>query len=534
MDGGGSEVGVTIERLSAVVFRQCGTTTDLTDERAHGLYIAAGGMGSLTIGHVKLPISIGRAFYAAPGTKVTVAPYFNSLDLYHIAFERLRNASGETSPSWTPVRTGFASEGELPCGTDGRLLELANELRCCSDSREASAPYRRQKLFHELLYELAREAEAGRAAEQSDSHAAIKRTMLYVQEHYNEEIGREELARMANLSPEYYSQQFRAISGSSLTDYLAALRIQHAKEKLLFTSEKLADIAKAVGYRDEYYFSRKFKQLTGLSPSAYPKAEKKIVSLNPHLTRHLLALDITPAATLAFPWKFGTFQSLLEQRGCVCREWDKGFSDEELRGLRPDLLLCIDNVSPERLGLYRSIGPTLVVPWFLSDWRGHFRTVAKAVGKSEHAENWLDDFRMRAAQARTAVRNAGADGQSVLIYNIRSKSSFVYRDRGMGSQVVYGELQMPMPEKVRMVAVQDTSIPVEPDALLPDFAADLILLSVEPTDRARERIAEMRSSPVWRFPEPRVREVEMARWHGYDPLSVAMQLEDAVGLLTLQ
>lgn len=525
-----------IEEMTGITFRQCKSLTEMTEEYAHGLFVIAGGMGNLMIRHVKFPVSMGKCYYAPPGTKVTAMPHFNSLDLYHIAFERLRGPEGNER-LWRADNSSFAPEGELFAGDDGRLLELVNSLYNNGEDREELSVYRQRKLFHELVFEVI-QTYAAHSEEQTNSHAAIKRTIQYLQEHYNEELGRDELAKMANLSPEYYSQQFRAISGSSLTDYLAMLRIQHVKEKLLFTQERLAKIAKAVGYRDEYYLSRKFKKVTGLSPSAYIKSDKKVVSLNPHLTRHLLALGIVPAATLSFPWKFGTYQEQLDQSGCLCREWDKGFADEELRQLKPDLLLCIDNVSADRLSFYRSICPTLVVPWYVSDWRGHFRSVAKAVGKQVAAENWLAEFQSKVMEARAVIRATIDEEMTVLIYNVRESTSFIYRDRGMGSQVIYDELHLRMPESVRAKMIHDTSIPLEPDHLLPTYAADCMLLSVEASKKAEERARAMLETAQWNTylssSRQRIHKVDMAQWHGYDPLSIEWQLEEAVRLFTLR
>ncbi|CAN7216326.1 AraC family transcriptional regulator [Paenibacillus sp. LjRoot153] len=38
----------------------------------------------------------------------------------------------------------------------------------------------------------------------------------------------------------------------------------------------LTYIAKLVGYEDEFYFSRVFKRITGMTPSSYAKLSKKL------------------------------------------------------------------------------------------------------------------------------------------------------------------------------------------------------------------------------------------------------------------
>lgn len=66
-----------------------------------------------------------------------------------------------------------------------------------------------------------------------------------------------------------YGEKFKALTGSTPTAYLAALRIERAKQLLMSQTSRIRDIAGRVGFGDEYYFSRRFKQMTGLTPTQY-------------------------------------------------------------------------------------------------------------------------------------------------------------------------------------------------------------------------------------------------------------------------
>lgn len=55
----------------------------------------------------------------------------------------------------------------------------------------------------------------------------------------------------------------------SITDYIASLRIERAKELLLSTDTTVSEIGAQVGYDDPRYFSRIFQKSTGESPRAY-------------------------------------------------------------------------------------------------------------------------------------------------------------------------------------------------------------------------------------------------------------------------
>ena len=53
--------------------------------------------------------------------------------------------------------------------------------------------------------------------------------------------------------------------------YIKKVRITKAKELLIGTSLKLYEIAEKVGYSDPKYFSRVFKETTGMLPAEYRK-----------------------------------------------------------------------------------------------------------------------------------------------------------------------------------------------------------------------------------------------------------------------
>lgn len=91
----------------------------------------------------------------------------------------------------------------------------------------------------------------------------------YILEHYAEPVPIEEFVRQFNYNANYIANQFSIIKGISVNRLITELRLEKAKEQLIHTDALLKDIAELVGYRDVSYFSRIFKEYTGLSPRQF-------------------------------------------------------------------------------------------------------------------------------------------------------------------------------------------------------------------------------------------------------------------------
>ncbi|MFD2703502.1 helix-turn-helix domain-containing protein [Paenibacillus shunpengii] len=137
-------------------------------------------------------------------------------------------------------------------------------------SGEGLGRYRSQIIFQEFLYWVAK----SRTSDSQDSNSTLQKTKEYIDQHYDENLTLERLGRMAGLSLKYYSELFKKQYGVSVTEYIATTRMEHAKQLMMDSELKLRDIAHLVGYPDEFYFSRKFKKMMGVSPSEYKKQQE--------------------------------------------------------------------------------------------------------------------------------------------------------------------------------------------------------------------------------------------------------------------
>ncbi|MBD2845471.1 response regulator [Paenibacillus sp. IB182496] len=118
----------------------------------------------------------------------------------------------------------------------------------------------------EWLTKLVVEMSARDDAESGDVIANIKR---YIQEHYAENITLNSLSNVFYLHPIYLSRLFKEKAGLNFVEYLTVVRMNVAKELLLNPTLKVHDICQMIGYESPRYFTKLFKNATGMTPKAY-------------------------------------------------------------------------------------------------------------------------------------------------------------------------------------------------------------------------------------------------------------------------
>lgn len=95
----------------------------------------------------------------------------------------------------------------------------------------------------------------------------LRRVKAYMDSHYADQLTLEQLGSIAGLSPKRFSERFAQAFGCRPLAYLISARVEHATE-LLATDMLVKDIARTVGYDDQFYFSRIYKKYCGRSPEA--------------------------------------------------------------------------------------------------------------------------------------------------------------------------------------------------------------------------------------------------------------------------
>lgn len=100
----------------------------------------------------------------------------------------------------------------------------------------------------------------------------LAQAKMLLDENVNAKLDYDEIAFELGLSYEIFRKRFGKMAGVSPGKYHSQRLVDRACEILAKGDLTLKEIAAQLGFCDEFYFSRRFKQIAGLSPKDFQKA----------------------------------------------------------------------------------------------------------------------------------------------------------------------------------------------------------------------------------------------------------------------
>ena len=106
--------------------------------------------------------------------------------------------------------------------------------------------------------------------------SVIQKALAFIKANFTDpDISLNVVADAVNLSPSHFSTIFSQSLGQTFIDFLTECRLQHAKELLVGTDDKLSAIAMDIGYNDPNYFSYLFKKREGQTPKEFRRSHTR-------------------------------------------------------------------------------------------------------------------------------------------------------------------------------------------------------------------------------------------------------------------
>ncbi len=98
---------------------------------------------------------------------------------------------------------------------------------------------------------------------------AVVSVIDFIYLNYSQAVTMEQIASVSGYSVSHISKLFREETGMPVMDYIAKLRCEKAASLLKSTDLSIGEIGALVGYSDNNYFTKKFKQFVGATPRNY-------------------------------------------------------------------------------------------------------------------------------------------------------------------------------------------------------------------------------------------------------------------------
>lgn len=124
--------------------------------------------------------------------------------------------------------------------------------------------YMTHNLIYQLFYEINSDIRGQTGKKERDYSTVIS----YIDSNIGGEIEIDKMAKMMQLSRNYFCAQFKEAYGMTVKHFIYQKKMEYAKYLILESGGKMIDIAYAVGYADQYIFSNQFKRYWGIAPSA--------------------------------------------------------------------------------------------------------------------------------------------------------------------------------------------------------------------------------------------------------------------------
>lgn len=109
----------------------------------------------------------------------------------------------------------------------------------------------------------------------------MRKALMYIQEHFSEDISLKNVADQVYLSKGHFSREFQKQMGMSFSDYLRKLRLNKAVRSLCSTERPVTDIALECGFSNTNTMIINFKQEYGDTPGIYRKKHSVPVQVQP-------------------------------------------------------------------------------------------------------------------------------------------------------------------------------------------------------------------------------------------------------------
>ncbi|MDQ0918756.1 AraC-like DNA-binding protein [Paenibacillus sp. V4I5] len=358
------------------------------------LFVVTQGNGHLCIDKQAFQIYPRQSYFLTQGMSIEVMSESELIEFYIMIIKRvtISKRKGGWSLSNEGASPSLLQTGRIQLKNAKQMLEVVEQLYEESRKKwvdDTDLQLKFQSLIHCIVHD---QSDQG---EKEEASKGIDQSIGYMLKHFRHKIKLETLSDIAGLTPTSYSRSFKKTKRMSPVEYLNHIRIDSSKQLLQQQEFSIKDVSTSVGFGNEFYFSRTFKNTVGISPTMYVKRRQLKIAVASCFRYkdclHSLGVDA--------PFEMNGYRHL--ELGVEENKRLIQVQLTELRKYRPDLIIADYRHLPfyEQL---KQISPTVIIN-FTMDWRINYMRIAELVGREEEARQNCSQLELRVKYARNLL-----------------------------------------------------------------------------------------------------------------------------------
>ncbi|MCE5173118.1 iron-hydroxamate ABC transporter substrate-binding protein [Paenibacillus profundus] len=251
-------------------------------------------------------------------------------------------------------------------------------------------------------------------------------------------------------------------------------------------------------------------------PVEVPADPQRVVVLS-SFAGNVMALNVNLAGVDSWSKMNPRFQDKLKDVAEVSDE-----NLEKIIELQPDLIIGLSSI--KNVDKLKQLAPTVTFTYGKVDYLTQHLEIGKLLNKEKEAQAWIDDFKKRAGQAGKDIKAKIGESTTVSVIENFDKQIYVFGDNwGRGTEILYQEMKLKMPDKVKEMALKDGYYALSLE-VLPQFAGDYLIFSKnKDTDNSFQKTNTYTNIPAVK--NNRVFEVNAKEFYFNDPVTLDFQLD---------
>lgn len=195
---------------------------------------------------------------------------------------------------------------------------------------------------------------------------------------------------------------------------------------------------------------------------------------------------------------------------------------EKIIELDPDLIVGLSNI--KNVDKLKEIAPTVTFTYGAVDYLTQHVEIGKLLNKEKEAQTWVDDFETRTKQVGDDIKAEIGEDATVTVIESFDKQLYVFGDNwGRGTEILYQEMGLGMPEKVKEMALKDGYYALSAE-VLPEYTGDYLIFSKhKDADNSFEETETFKNIPAVK--NDQLFTVDAMEFYFNDPLTLDYQLE---------